>query len=92
MRRSARKNTINQDSGVLGRALEKAIRGLLFDRGVRSHTLYRLHGRVRYYEGSRPPIVADLDRDVGEGLNGVLDMMKTRSSSGGDSPLGAETE
>ena len=60
--------------------------------GVRSHTLYRLYGSIRCYEGSRPPIVADLDRGVGEGLNGVLDMMKTRSSSGGDNPLGAETE
>ena len=55
-------------------------------------TLYRLYGWVRYDERGQPPIVADLDQGAGEGPNGVLDRMKTRSSSGGGSPLGAETE
>ena len=59
---------------------------------VSSHTLYRLYDWVRYFERDRPPSVASLDQGVGEGLNGVLDMMTIRSSSGGDNPLGAETE
>ena len=79
------RNAINQDydawyaihdSDALGRELEKAIKGWLFDRGVNSHTLYRLYAWVRYYEGDRPPIIADLDQGVGESLNGVLDLMK----------------
>jgi len=63
------------DSDALGRELEKAIKGWLFDRGVSSHTLYRLYAWVRYYEGDRPPIIADLDEGVVENLNGVLELM-----------------
>ena len=68
------RNAINQDydawyaihdSDALGRELEKAIKGWLFDRGVNSHTLYRLYAWVRYYEGDRPPIIAELDQGVG---------------------------
>ena len=79
------RNTINpdydawyaiRDSDALGRELEKAIKGWLFDRRVNSHTLYHLYAWVRYYDGDRPPIVADLDQGVVENLNGVHDMMK----------------
>ena len=79
------RNTINpgydawyaiRDSDALGRELEKAIKGWLFDRRVNSHTLYRLYDWVHYYDGDRPPIIADLDEGVGERLNGVLDLMK----------------
>lgn len=79
------RNTINpdydawyaiHDSDALGRELEKAVKGWLFDRGVNRHALHRLYGWVRYYEGDRPPIVADLDQGTSEILNCVFDMMK----------------
>ena len=59
------------DAGALGRELENAIGGWLFDRQVVHYTLYRAYGWVHYYLGNRPLIIGDLEKGFDEGLNQV---------------------
>ena len=49
-----------KDAHALGRELEKAIKGWLFDHRVTEHRLNWRHGWVRYYEGETPEPVADI--------------------------------
>ena len=52
-----------KDAEALGRELEKAVNGWLFDRRVRVHKLYRRYGWVSYYPGKKPDVVADMTDD-----------------------------
>lgn len=81
----ALKNTINEDYDAwysikdpeaLGRELEKAIKGWLFDRRIARHALTRRYGWVHYHDGDRPPIIADLEQGISEEAAGLLDSMK----------------
>ncbi len=49
-----------KDAHALGRELEKAIKGWLFDNRVTEHRLYWRHDWVKYYEGETPEPVADI--------------------------------
>ncbi len=49
-----------KDAHALGRELEKAIKGWLFDNRVTQHELRSRHGWVSYYEGEIPAPVADI--------------------------------
>ena len=49
-----------KDAHALGRELEKAIKGWLFDNRVTQHRLQSRHGWVSYYEGETPEPVADI--------------------------------
>ena len=65
-----------KDADALGRELEKAIKGWLFDHRVARHTVYRVHGLVHYYDGDRPPVIADLEQGIDEEFTHVLGFMK----------------
>ena len=52
-----------KDADALGRELEKAIKGWLFDRRVREHKLTHRYGWVSYYRGDKPEVIADLTDD-----------------------------
>ena len=76
----ARKKATNEDydawypvenPGALGRELENAVGGWLFDRQVARYTLHRAYGWVHYYVGDRPPIIGNLEKGFDEGLNQV---------------------
>ena len=55
-----------KDPDALGRELEKAVKGWLFDQRISRHSLTWRHGWVHYYEGDRPPIIADLEQGINE--------------------------
>ena len=68
---------IIKDSDALGRDLEKAINGWLFDRQVTQHKLTKRYGWMSYYDGEIPRIVADLsDEDSGNGVVGYIASME----------------
>ena len=84
-RLQALKKTVNEDYDAwysikdpeaLGRELEKAIKGWLFDRQVAPHSVSRVYGWVRYYDGDRPPIIADLEQGIDEELTHVFEFIK----------------
>ena len=52
-----------KDAEALGRELEKAIKGWLFDRRVREHTLLHRYDWVSYYRGDKPDVIADMTDD-----------------------------
>ncbi len=81
----ALKNRINEDYDAwyviknpkaLERELEKAIKGWLFDQRVTRYSLTRRHGWVHYYEGDRPPIIADLEQGINEQAARLLASME----------------
>ena len=65
-----------KDPEALERELEKAIKGWLFDQQVARHSLYRVCGWVQYYDGDRPPIIADLEKGIDEEFTHLLGFMK----------------
>ena len=68
--------TIN-DAETLGRELEKAINGWLFDRQVTERRITKRYGWVNYYEGDRPEAVADIsDEKWGKDLAAYLFSMQ----------------
>ncbi|MCY4588676.1 MAG: hypothetical protein OXB98_21855 [Bryobacterales bacterium] len=54
---------IIKDADALGRELEKSINGWLFDRQVTESKLTKRYGWVKYYEGDKPRVIADMTDD-----------------------------
>ena len=54
-----------KDAQALGRELEKAINGWLFDRQVTERRITKRYGWVSYYQGDKPRIVADMSDEKG---------------------------
>ena len=66
-----------KDADALGRELEKAINGWLFDRQVTEQRITKRYGWVSYYEGEKPKIVADMtDEEWGSKVGDYLASME----------------
>lgn len=65
-----------KDPQALGHELEKAINRWIFDQQIKRHSLYKLHGLVHYYEGDKPPVIADLEHGMSEEFIHLRGLMK----------------
>ena len=52
-----------RNAAALGKELEKAVKGWLFDNEISNHRITKRHGWVSYYEGTTPNSITDVGKD-----------------------------